>query len=100
MDGRFPLDFATPMTLAHFMTLPEDQLERLLEEYEIPISDHHGGYSVRGRGSDSIMGRESLLPKLSALLDFLGARHLADIVHSRSSGSISGSRRMLMDNRR
>jgi hypothetical protein len=101
MTGRYPLDFATPMTIAQLMALPESQLDRLLEDYDIPT---HGitAYSTRECNCDLTMGRESRLSKLSTLLDFLGARRIADVLRSGpgGGGGMSGSRPPMMSNRR
>lgn len=101
MDGRYPLDFTTPMTIAHLMALPEGQLDRLLEDYDIRTRGFPG-YSTRECDCESTIQRESRLSKLSALLDFLGARRIADVLRSGlgGEGGMSGSRPPMMSNRR
>lgn len=61
-----------------------------------------GGLGTRGRDLDSVSSQESTVLKLSVLLDFLGARQVADVLHPRSGseGTISGSRNMLTGSRR
>ena len=101
MDGRYPLNFATPMTIAHFMALPEGQIDRLLEEYDIPVRGS-AGYSTWECDCDSTMERESRASKLSALLDFLGALRIADVLRSGSGvgGGMSGKRPLMTSSRR
>jgi hypothetical protein len=101
VDGRYPLDFATPMTTAHLMALPESQLDRLLEDYDIATSGF-AGYSTRDCDCDSVMERESRLSKLSTLLNFLGARRIADVLRlgPGGGGALSGSRPPMMSRRR
>lgn len=91
MDGRYPSDFSTPVTLTELMRFSESRLDRLLEEYE--ISPHgRSGYDGRDREFDLALTRGSLVLKLSSLLDFLGARQLADALRSRAGSGWSGSR--------
>jgi hypothetical protein len=99
MDGRYPPDFTTPMTIAHLLALPESQLDRLLEDYDIPA---RGFLGARECDCDSVTGRESRLSKLSTLLDFLGARRIVDVLRSGpgGGGGVSGSRPPMMSNRR
>ena len=101
VDGRYPLDFTIPMTIAHLMALPEGQLDRLLEDYDIRTRGFPG-YSTRECECESTIQRESRLSKLSALLDFLGARRIADVLRSGlgGGGGMSGSRPPMMSNRR
>jgi hypothetical protein len=101
VDGRYPLDFTIPMTIAHLMALPEGQLDRLLEDYDIRTRGFPG-YSTQECECESTIQRESRLSKLSALLDFLGARRIADVLRSGlgGGGGMSGSRPPMMSNRR
>jgi hypothetical protein len=89
------------MTIAHFMVLPESQLNRLLDDYEIPTRSF-SGYNTRECNCDSTMNRGSRLSTLSELLDFLGARRIADVLRSGSGGGggMSGSKEMVMSSRR
>jgi hypothetical protein len=100
-DGHYPLDFATPMTISNLMALPEGQLDRLLEDYDI-ASPGSAGYSTRDCDCDSTTERESRLSKLTTLLRFLGARRIADVLRSApgGGGSLSGSRPPMMSRRR
>lgn len=81
------------------MALPENRLDRLIDEYEVSVR-HTGGLGTRGRYLDS--SRESTVLKLSVLLDFLGARQVADVLRPRSGsrGNLSGSRNLLPASRR
>jgi hypothetical protein len=101
LDGRYSPDFATPMTIAHLIALTESQLDRLLEDYDIS-SRSYAGYSTRDCDCDSTADRESRLSKLSTLLDFLGARRIADVLRlgSGGGGGMSGSRPPMMSRRR
>jgi transposase-like protein len=101
VDGRYPLDFATLMTIAHLMALPESRLDRLLEDYDIP-SRGFAGYSTRDCDCNSTVEQESRLSKLSSLLGFLGARQIADALRSGpgGGGGVSGSRPLMMSSRR
>jgi len=101
LDGRYPLDFAMPMTVTNLMALPEDQLDRLLKEYDISIRGF-AGYNARECDCDSAMESESRVSKLSTLLDFLGARRIADVLRSGSGGGggMSGSRPLMLGGRR
>lgn len=91
IDGRYPLDFSTPVALSNLMKFPESQLDRLLEEYDIP-SDGPRSYD---REFDPPSTRERLLHKLILLLGFLGARQIADVLRSGSGDSWSSSRQSL-----
>lgn len=101
LDGRYPLEFAMLMTIAHFMALPEGQLDRLLDEYEIPTRGF-AGHNTLECDCDSTMGRGSRLSKLSELLDLLGAQRIADVLRSGAGGGggMSGSRELMMISRR
>lgn len=94
MDGRYPSDLSTPVTLSDLMRMPESQLDRLLEEYEISF---HGrsSYDGRDRAFDLSSSRESLVHKLSSLLDFLGAHQIADVLRSGAESDRSSSRQFL-----
>ena len=83
------------------MALPESHLDRLLDEYEVPMRQN-GGLGTRGRDLDSVSSQESTVLKLSVLLDFLGAREVANVLHLRSGsrGTFSGSRNILRGSRR
>jgi hypothetical protein len=94
MDGRYPLDFSTPVPLSELMAFPETQLDRLLDSYDV-ISRGQHGYGARERESGRGTSRESRLHKLSLLLDFLGARQIADVLRSGSGSGLSSSRRSL-----
>jgi hypothetical protein len=93
LDGRYPLDFSTPVTLSDLMRFSESQLDRLLEEYEVPF---HGqfGYGSRGHEFDSASNSGSLTHKMASLLDFLGAHQLAKVLRSGSGSEWSSSRRL------
>lgn len=93
LDGRYPSDLSTPVTLTELMRFSESRLDRLLEEYEISF---HGISGYDGRDPDfDVASRGSLVLKLSSLLDFLGARQLADALRSRDGSRMSGSRGLL-----
>jgi hypothetical protein len=94
MDGRYPFDFSTPVALSELMAFPESQLDRLLESYDV-ISHEQRGYGARDRDFGLASSRESRLHKLSLLLDFLGARQIADVLRSGSGSGFSSSRRPL-----
>jgi hypothetical protein len=75
------------MPLSEMLRLRESQLDRLLDEYDI-------SFHVRvTRGPGSM--REGSLHKMACLLEFLGARWLADMLLSESGNDWSGSRRSL-----
>jgi len=65
-----------------------------LECYDI-ISHGQRGYGARERGYGRGTSRESLVHNLTLLLDFLGARQIADVLRSSSGGGLSSSRRSL-----
>jgi hypothetical protein len=94
MDGRYPFDFSTSVPLSELMAFPESQLDRLLESYDVMF---HGqrGYGSRDRDHGLASSRESRLHKLSFLLEFLGARQIADVLQSGSGSGLSSSRRSL-----
>lgn len=86
------------MRLSEFMALPESLLDRLLEDYEVAT---HDLFSFGGRnqnrmfGSDVESSRQGQVLKLAALLDFLGASQIADVLCSGSGGGSSRSRSLL-----
>lgn len=96
MDGRYPFDFSTPVPLSELMAFPESQLDRLLESYDVFSQGQHG-YGARDREFGRTTSRESLLHKLTLLLDFLGARQIADVLRSGSGSGLSSSRRSLTE---
>lgn len=79
------------MALSDLMKLPESQLDQLLYEYEVP--PQHGQ-------SDYGASRERLINKLSDLLDFLGARQIAEVLRSGSGYSMPSHRHLLTASRR
>lgn len=79
-----------PMALSELMRLPESQLDRLLDDYELPLYLQ----------SDYGASRDSLINKLSELLDFLGARQIADVLRSGSGVIMSSQRCLLTGSRR
>jgi hypothetical protein len=83
------------------MALSESQLDGLLEDHDLP-SRSLGGYSARECDCDPTTERQSRLYKLFALLDFLGARRIADVLRPASGGGggMSGSRPPMMSSRR
>ena len=81
LDGRYPFEFSTPVPLSELMAFSESQLDRMLESYDI-ISHGRHSYGVRDRESGLAASRESLLHKLTLLLDFLGARQIGDVLRS------------------
>ncbi|KAM0721265.1 hypothetical protein Q7P37_003553 [Cladosporium fusiforme] len=89
VDGRYPTDFPTPMRLSDLMALPESQLHRLLDDYDIPT---HGHFDLGRRhheqmfGFDAESARQGQVSKLVALLDYLGASQIADVLCSGSGG--------------
>jgi hypothetical protein len=91
MDGRYPFDFSTPVPLSELMAFPESQLDRLLESYDVVSHGCSAGDRDYGRATS----RESRLHKLGLLLDFLGARQIADVLRSGSGSGLSNSRRSL-----
>ena len=94
MDGRYPFDFSTPVPLSELMAFPECQLDRLLESYDVIGPGQHG-YGARDRNFGLTSSRESRVHKLSLLLDFLGARQIAEVLRSGSGSGFSSSRRPL-----
>lgn len=78
-----------PMALSGLMRLPESQLNRLFEEYELPLY----------RQNDYGASRDGLVNKLSELLDFLGARQIADVLRSGSTANMSSQRYSLTGSR-
>jgi hypothetical protein len=94
MDGRYPFDFSTPVTLPDLMSYSESQLDRLLESYGI-ISHEQHSYGIQDRDFGLAGSGESLLHKLTLLLDFLGARQIAGVLRSDSGGNLLSSRQSL-----
>jgi hypothetical protein len=94
MDGRYPFDFSTPVALSELMNFPESQLDRLLESYDV-ISHREHSYGASDRGFGLASSRESRLYKLALLLDFLGARQLANVLRSGSGSDRLTSRQSL-----
>ena len=94
MDGRYPFEFSTPVPLSELMAFLESQLDRLLESYDV-ISQGQHVYGARDREFGRTTSRESLLHKLTLLLDFLGARQIADVLKSGSGSSSPNWRRSL-----
>jgi hypothetical protein len=94
MDGRYPYEFSTSVALSELMAFPESQLDRLLESCDVIAHGQHG-YGARDRDFGLASSRESRLHKLSLLLDFLGARQIADVLRSGSGSGFSSSRRPL-----
>jgi len=92
MNGRYPFDFSHPVALSELMAFPESQLDRLLESYDV-ISQGQHGYGARDREFGLASSREGRIYKLALLLDFLGARHIADVLRSGSGSDRSTSRR-------
>jgi hypothetical protein len=78
------------------MRYSESQLDRLLESYDI-ISQGRLSYDARDRDYGLAGSRESLLHKLTLLLDFLGACQLADVFRSGSGSDRLGSRLSLAE---
>lgn len=94
MDGRYPFDFTTPVALSELMNFPESQLNRLLESYDV-ISHREYSYGASDRRFGLASSRESRLYKLALLLDFLGARQLANVLRSGSGSDRLTSRQLL-----
>lgn len=92
MDGQYPFDFSTPVALSKLMAFPESQLDRLLESYDV-ISPGQHSYGARDREFGLTSSRESRIYKLALLLDFLGARQIAEVLRSGSGSDRSTSRR-------
>lgn len=90
MDGQYPVDFSTPMALSDLLRLPKSQVDQLLDEYGIPLHSQ----------SDHGTSQERLIDKLSDLLDFLGARQIADVLRTNSGYNTSSHRHLLTGGRR
>lgn len=92
VDGRYPVDFSAPMRLPNFMSLSEIKLDDLLDEYEVST---HEDFDFGGRHYSRVSDFDGRVQKLAALLDFLGARQIADVLRSEAVGLSSRSRPLL-----
>lgn len=91
-DGRYPVDFSAPMRLPNFMSLSEIKLDDLLDDYEVST---HEDLDFGGRHYSRTSDFDGRVQKLAALLDFLGARQIADVLRSEVGGLSSRSRPLL-----
>ena len=89
-DGQYPVDFSTPMALSDLLRWPESLGDHLLDEYGVPLH----------RQRDHGTSQERLIDKLSDLLDFLGARQIADVLRTKSGCNLSSHRHLLTGSRR
>lgn len=91
------------MRLSNLMAMSESLLDRLLEDYELyphdpfdcGIREHH---TFRDR--DRFASRGDRVHKLATLLDFLGARQIANVLQLGRAPASLGSRLLLTGSRR
>lgn len=85
------------------MAMSESLLDRLLEDYELYTQDPFD-YGVRQhhtlRDRDRFASREDRVHKLATLLDFLGARQIANVLQLGRAPASLGSRLLLTGSRR
>lgn len=91
------------MRLSDLVAMSESLLDCLLEDYELYSHDRydHGiGERHMFRDRDKFASREDRIHRLATLLDYLGARHSADVFRFGRALTPSGSRLLLTGNRR
>ncbi|CZT16287.1 uncharacterized protein RCC_02129 [Ramularia collo-cygni] len=87
-DGGFPSGFSMPRPLVDLMSMSEHSIEQILADYGLPAGNTRYSNDMYGRESS----RARKLTSLATLLEFLGARQLAEAVRQRGM--------MQMDSRR